>query len=594
MLSKYCHHEPKILLTANWAQAIREVGQSFEGGVNEFRRVLKMYSMEVGFEYDLVKNTKERIIAIYKRRNTNNCMWHVYATLQKINGYFYIRTLNNVHTCGAAVRTTKNSRMSSELVASLIRDKVRDKPLTRPTDVVYDFKVNYGLDITYHHAWWGVERAKNELFGHQSLSFDLLRWYKEETERTNPGSIIEIDYDSNTGHFKRVFVSFYACIYGFWYCRPMLFLDGTFLKGRYKGNLLAATAKDGDQGLFPLAFTIVDSEDEDNWYWFLTHLSNVLSREDRPITFVSNRHRSIVNAIPAVFPNSYHAYCLHHLKGNLRDKLSGCPNSFKEMIIKKFSDCAYAPSPASFHSKINQLRRECGDKVRTFLDNLLDENWANAYFMGQRYGEMWSNAAESFNSQIREARHFPIIKLIDAIRVLLMNQMTTRREISRNWPTVLYPKIDSRLEEEIRKGRTWIVRSSGQDIFEVQSYPSVSVDIQRRTCSCYQWQINGFPCAHAAQALQKSGKNLLDYVERYFHTWCYFSAYSQSVFPIPTVGIQDYPASGCVIRPPSSKKQPGRPKKKRIPSKGEKVNQIRCGRCNKIGNHNKKTCKEPI
>ncbi|KAK9284049.1 hypothetical protein L1049_012309 [Liquidambar formosana] len=248
MLSKYCHHEPKILLTASWAQAIRDVGQPFEGGVGQFRRALKMYSMEVGFEYDFVKNTKERVIATCRRRATNNCMWRVNATLQKINGYFYIRSLNNIHTCGAAIRTTKNSRMSSELVASLIRDKVRDKPLTRPTDIVYDFKESYGLDITYHHAWWGVDRAKNELFGHQSLLYDLLRWYKEETERTNPGSIIEIDYDINTGRFKRVFVSFYACIYGFWYCRPMLFLDGTFLKGRYKGNLLAATAKDGDQG----------------------------------------------------------------------------------------------------------------------------------------------------------------------------------------------------------------------------------------------------------------------------------------------------------------------------------------------------------
>ncbi|KAK9288701.1 hypothetical protein L1049_017164 [Liquidambar formosana] len=232
ILLKYCHHEQKILLTASWVQAIREVRQSFEGGVNEFRRALKMYSMEVSFEYDLVKNTKERVIAIFKRRNTNNCMWRVYATLQKINGYFYIRTLNNVHMCGAAVRTTKNSWMSSELVASLIRNKMRDKPLTRPTDIVYDFKVNYGLDITYHHAWWGVERAKNELFGHQSLSFDLLRWYKEETEKTNPRSIIEIDYDSNTGRFKRVFVSFYACIYRFWYCRLMLFLDGTFILER--------------------------------------------------------------------------------------------------------------------------------------------------------------------------------------------------------------------------------------------------------------------------------------------------------------------------------------------------------------------------
>ena len=43
-------------------------------------------------------------------------------------------------------------------------------------------------------------------------------------------------------------MSFKACIEGFNYCRPLLFVDGTFLKGRYKGNILSATAKDGNQG----------------------------------------------------------------------------------------------------------------------------------------------------------------------------------------------------------------------------------------------------------------------------------------------------------------------------------------------------------
>ena len=54
--------------------------------------------------------------------------------------------------------------------------------------------------------------------------------------------------DAITGRFKRLFVSFFGCINGFQFCRPLLFLDGTFLKGRYKGMLLAATAKDGNQG----------------------------------------------------------------------------------------------------------------------------------------------------------------------------------------------------------------------------------------------------------------------------------------------------------------------------------------------------------
>ncbi|KAM7502137.1 hypothetical protein LguiB_001041 [Lonicera macranthoides] len=48
-------------------------------------------------------------------------------------------------------------------------------------------------------------------------------------------------------------------------CRPMLFLDGTFLKGQYKGILLAAIAKDGNNGLFSVVIGVVDLETIDNW-----------------------------------------------------------------------------------------------------------------------------------------------------------------------------------------------------------------------------------------------------------------------------------------------------------------------------------------
>ena len=66
--------------------------------------------------------------------------------------------------------------------------------------------------------------------------------------RYNPGIYVNIDYDASSLQFFRFFVSFAACISGFNSCRPLLFLDGTFLKGKYKGQLLAATAKDGNNG----------------------------------------------------------------------------------------------------------------------------------------------------------------------------------------------------------------------------------------------------------------------------------------------------------------------------------------------------------
>ncbi|KAL7169550.1 hypothetical protein ACSBR2_034559 [Camellia fascicularis] len=116
----------------------------------------------------------------------------------------------------------------------------------------------------------GVDKARGGLFGDFASSFDQLRWYLGTGMRTNPGSVFELDVDESSGCFRRLFVAFHGCLYGFQFCRPLLFVDDTFLKGRYKGHLLAATSKDGNQGLFPLAFAIVDAENQDNWMWFLS------------------------------------------------------------------------------------------------------------------------------------------------------------------------------------------------------------------------------------------------------------------------------------------------------------------------------------
>ena len=51
--------------------------------------------------------------------------------------------------------------------------------------------------------------------------------------------------------------------------RKIISLDGCFLKGYYGVHLLVAVGIDANDCIYPLAYTIVESENYDFWSWFL-------------------------------------------------------------------------------------------------------------------------------------------------------------------------------------------------------------------------------------------------------------------------------------------------------------------------------------
>ncbi|XP_028081905.1 uncharacterized protein LOC114283284 [Camellia sinensis] len=222
-------------------------------------------------------------------------------------------------------------------------------------------------------------------------------------------------------------------------------------------------------------------------------------------------------------------------------------------MLTKFQACAYAPTVASFTQCVEEFTR-CGRKVvPAFVKDLPLQFWANVYFRGSRYGEMSSNAVESFNSWIREARHLPITQLVDSIRVNIMRQMTKRRIKAQAWPGVICPKMEARLVKAYNKGRSWLVSQSTDNVYEVHSFPSVMVDVGKRTCSCFKWQINGFPCSHAVVAIRNSGLDLYDLVAEFYHVTAYRNSYEQNIQPIPTIEKPPFNPSDFVIQPPSVK-----------------------------------------
>ncbi|KAL7255176.1 hypothetical protein ACSBR1_009355 [Camellia fascicularis] len=221
----------------------------FGGGVPAFRIALAKYAIECGFTVNYLKNDATRVTAECMMKLSTGCKWFVHGSVLMNSGIFFIMKLDNVHTCGVVARRSYSKMVDSRLVSDIVHNDISDNPLTRPIEVKKKLKKQYGIDVYYWVAWLGVDKARGGLFSDFATSFDQLRWYLEMAMRTNPGSVFELDVDESSGCFRRLFVAFHGCLYGFQFCRPLLFVDGTFLNERYKGHLLAATSKDGNQGI---------------------------------------------------------------------------------------------------------------------------------------------------------------------------------------------------------------------------------------------------------------------------------------------------------------------------------------------------------
>ena len=71
-----------------------------------------------------------------------------------------------------------------------------------------------------------------------------------------------------------IFLAFVNCIYPYFVlCTG---IDGCFLKLGNGAQVLAATARDGNNNFYPLAFGVVGTEDTATWSWFLNQLKYAL------------------------------------------------------------------------------------------------------------------------------------------------------------------------------------------------------------------------------------------------------------------------------------------------------------------------------
>ncbi|XP_062093882.1 uncharacterized protein LOC133799909 [Humulus lupulus] len=218
--------------------------------------------------------------------------------------------------------------------------------------------------MNYMKAWRSKERALNELRGNARESYNLIPSYLYVLQKTNLGTIVDIEKGEDDS-LLFLFMALNASLRGWAKCKPIIFVDGTFLKSAYGGTLLSASAQDAGGKIFPLAFCIADSENNKSWEWFFTKLREAYGvREDQCI--ISDRHESIIKATNKVFIEITHGYCMFHLLSNLK-------TTYKKHA-KEYSVPFFAAATAYTEKKFEYLMKEL-DKFDKRIRPYLQKNW---------------------------------------------------------------------------------------------------------------------------------------------------------------------------------------------------------------------------
>ena len=136
-------------------------------------------------------------------------------------------------------------------------------------------------------------------------------------ETLNVGSSYSIMVNKDRHRFVYYFLAFSACIKGFSHTRKVMEVDGTHLHGRYEGMLLRVVVQDTENHVCPIAFCVVDKENDASWTLFFEKLKEIVFNEP-DLCFLSHRHKSITNGIANVYNRAHHRYCMRHLGENLR------------------------------------------------------------------------------------------------------------------------------------------------------------------------------------------------------------------------------------------------------------------------------------
>ncbi|XP_038702898.1 uncharacterized protein LOC119999417 [Tripterygium wilfordii] len=200
----------------------------------EFKDALHNYAIMTRHDIRYTKNEPNRCRA--KCIGAVDCPWHIFASFNKEVGGFQIKTYVHEHSCDPK-RGLK--RLTTKYLVSKFYDIIAAHP---------DIKIRYlkpfmerilELDMNLTQCKRVKKSILADLTGNCVKEYGKLRDYAEELMVSNPETTVSLLIDRQNEDDPSTFKSFYCCfksckesvLNG---CRPVLGIDGCFLKGLVK------------------------------------------------------------------------------------------------------------------------------------------------------------------------------------------------------------------------------------------------------------------------------------------------------------------------------------------------------------------------
>ncbi|XP_062100812.1 uncharacterized protein LOC133806743 [Humulus lupulus] len=410
--------------------------------VDQFRTALKEHFIKINREYVWLANDQRRVRAKCK---SEGCNWVIYARVQLSDKRsFRVNTLVDRHTCGLVFN---NKHATSNWLAKHYLEQFRINPNLTYTGFM-QLTTRTQFSRTTRSTFYRAKNcAKVMLKGTIREQYAILEDYCKQLLETNPGStsILKTRMQDGKRLFERVYICLKACKDGFLNgCRPLICLDGCFLKGYCKGMLLAAIGIDAANAMFPVAYAVVEKEYTGSWTWFLNLLKEDLKiDEPERITMISDRQKGLENAFSTVFQGSEVRFCVRHMHANFKKQ-------FPRLLLKQMMwAAARATTKVEWKNRMNEIKQE-NFKAYEWLMKKDPEEWTKSHFREHvKCDILINNHCESFNNAILDARDKSIITLLENIRHWMMSLFCNRRMSVSKW---VHP-VSKRIMDIIEKSK---------------------------------------------------------------------------------------------------------------------------------------------
>nr|XP_028956330.1 uncharacterized protein LOC114824095 [Malus domestica] len=532
----------------------------------EVKEAIKEWAIINGREVKFVKDDKIRVRAKCVGNKKTKCPFTIFASI--IDSYeptFAIKTLCLDHHCG---RVGKLKFANSKWLAEKFADKIKKNPHWNVGAFKSEVLDQYRMNVSRHQIYRAKRLSKLIIERSYKEQYARLWDYAEQLKVANKGSTVVISnkMEGDQPVFRRMYVCLEACKKGFLEgCRHVIGVDGCHLKGPYTGQILTAVGVDGNNGMFPIAYAIVEIENKSSWIWFLELLKADLNIENGAAwVFISDKQKGLIPAIQSVLPTTEHRMCWRHLYNNFKASHPG--------LALKNTLWALATSNTIpwFDVEMEKMKQQ-DEKAWIWIQKRPPQNWSRAYFASHfKCDILLNNLCESFNSRILDARDKAILTCLERIMVYIMLRMANRRIAARHWKHPVGPRIFKIIEKNKLGASQCIPMMAGDKKFLVQHMYGAEfvVDLKAKTCSCRRWDLCGIPCPHAISCIFSTDENVYDYTHDCYKQEAYLISYDPIVHPVPS--MDQWKKTGLpAIRPPPYKKQPGRPKMSRTKEVGE-------------------------